>query len=162
METRQIRCLHCKQIRRRNPRVKRQNYCGDQACQQARKNAWERKKLQTDREYKAGRQSSKRIWYETRRQGSDYQSTYRQTHPAYRQSNRIKQLDRAQKRQELGETSKIVKTDALSSQLIDKQGVVVIFVRQKTDGRKIVKTDTISSQVLDKASVIQMLWPDSS
>ena len=162
MESTQIRCLHCKQTKRRNRRVKHQNYCGDKACQQARKNAWERHKLQIDGEYKAGRQESKRIWYETNRRGADYQSTYRQSHAAYRQSNRVKQLDRAQKRQELGEATKIVKTDAISSQLIDKQGVVVIFVRQKTDGKKIVKTDTISSQVLDKGSLMQMLWPDSS
>ena len=162
MESTQIRCLHCKQTKRRNRSVKRQNYCGDKACQQARKNAWERNKLQTDGEYKAGRQASKRIWYETRHQGAAYQSTYRKSHPFYRQSNRVKQLDRAQKRKELGEASKIVKTDAISSQLIDKQGVVVIFVRQKTEGKKIVKTDAISSQVLDKGTLMRMLWPDSS
>lgn len=162
MESTQIRCVQCKQTKRRNRRVKGQKYCGSGACQQARKNAWEWNKLQTDSVYKARRAASKRRWSQKDRQGSDYQCTYRQSHPAYQESNRIKQRGRAEKGKELAPATKIVKTDAISSQVLDKQGVVVIFVQQRTDGKKIVKTDALSSQVLDRRSLIQMLWPDSS
>ncbi len=153
----ELRCLHCKQTKRRNRRVKGQKYCGDNACQQARKNAWERHKLQRDRDYKASRAASKRRWYETNRQGADYQSTYRKSHPDYIASNRLKQRNRAQNGKESAEASKIVKTDALSPQLVDKQGVVVILVSQKKDEKKIVKTDVLSSQVIDKELLMQIL-----
>ena len=162
MKKSELRCLHCNQIKGRNRRVKGQKYCGDKKCQQARKNAWERQNLQRDAEYKATRQASKRRWYETNRQGADYQSTYRKTHPDYIASNRVKQRKRAEKGSALAAGSKIVKTDALIPQLVDNQGLVVILVSPKTDARKIVKTDALSSQVIGKELLMQMLWPDSS
>jgi len=161
VESTHIRCLHCNESKRRNLRVKGQKYCGSRGCQQARKNTWERNKLQRDAEYKTLRAASKRQWYQTHHQGSDYQRAYRKSHPDYIESNRLKQRVRAEKGKELATASKIVKTDALSSQMLDKQGVVVIFVQQKTDGKKIVKTDALSSQVLDRRSLMHMLWPDS-
>ena len=162
MKTTHIQCLHCNQIKGRNRRIKVQKYCGASACQQARKNAWERDKLQRDSAYKSSRVASKRRWYETNRQGAEYQSTYRKSHPEYKESNLAKQRDRAQRCKDIGTGSKIVKTDALSSQLADKQGLMIILVSQKTDAKKIVKTDALGSHIIDGQALIQMLWPDSS
>lgn len=48
-----FRCVCCRRIRPVNPRVKDQEYCGIKSCQQARKNKWQREKLQTDPDYEA-------------------------------------------------------------------------------------------------------------
>jgi hypothetical protein len=114
-----------------------------------------------DPEYKSNRSSSKRKWSGTNRQGASYQSMYRQAHPIYNETNREKQRYRVQKGEEMAEARKIVKTDAISLQVLDRQGVVFILVKQKTDGKKIVKTDAISLQVLDRRILMQMLCPDS-
>jgi hypothetical protein len=53
-----FRCACCRRILRRNSRVKKQQYCGAKACQQARKNRWQREKQQTDVDYRVNKKES--------------------------------------------------------------------------------------------------------
>ena len=50
-----IQCAapHCRRILNPDPRVKNQRYCGEKACQRARKRQWQKEKLAVDPDYKA-------------------------------------------------------------------------------------------------------------
>ena len=85
MEPITFRCACCRRIRRKNPRVKKQKYCGDKRCQQARKNKWQREKLEADSDYRAGKRESQRAW---REDNPDYWKQYRARHPGYCKRNR--------------------------------------------------------------------------
>lgn len=144
-------CHHCGERKRRNRGLKgRQKYCGSSRCQQARKNKWERGKLGDDAVYKSKRSASKKRWYETDRQGAAYQAHYRKTHPEYVEQNRKKQKIRNQKRTKHGVAEKIVKTDALSAQSVDIQGVYLLVpYGKRKEVEKIVKTDALLVQLVD-------------
>lgn len=88
-----FRCVCCRRIRHRNPRVKNQRYCGDKRCQQARKSKWEKEKLQTDPDYRINKKECQERW---KQKNPDYWKQYRQTHPEYRRRNRRMQLRRDQ------------------------------------------------------------------
>ncbi len=147
-----FKCGHCRRRCKKNPCLKGgQKYCGEKACQQARKNAWERNKLQTDPAYNAKRQASKRKWYK-KRPGHKYQSEYRETHPGYCKENRRKQVSRNRKRQIPASPPKIVKTDALNPESVTTQGLYVLSPYEKpsnkTGTKKIVKTDALIVQIV--------------
>ncbi len=77
------------------PQVPQQKYCSRKACQQARKNEWNRKKFATDpdyREYKRAAQEKRK------RDNPDYWKEYRARNPAYAQKNRDQQRLRNRKR----------------------------------------------------------------
>ena len=61
-QIKKIRCRHCRRLVRENPRIKNQDYCGEKACQQARKNAWRRKQRAEDPEYRRGEEESREKW----------------------------------------------------------------------------------------------------
>ena len=111
-------CRHCQTPHPKNPRHKNQKYCSSPLCQQARKNAWERRRLKADADYKESRKAQKRKWYK-QHPGDQYQANYRSTHPIYQNSNREKQRLRNRKRVQDVSVSKIVKTDALIVQMVD-------------------------------------------
>ena len=50
-----------------NPRVKDQRFCGQQACQRARKTQWQSAKLLSDPEYLENQRDACRAWRETHR-----------------------------------------------------------------------------------------------
>ena len=136
-------CCHCKRICRKNVRLKGdQHYCGSKACQQARKNQWERDKLSRDSTYRLKRCASKKAWY-GEHHGDRYQSAYRANHPDYVSGNREKQRLRGSKEtkiaMEVGE--KIVKTDALLSESFVSQGFYELIPYKQTCLENIVKTD---------------------
>ena len=89
-----FRCVCCKRIQPRNPRVKNQKYCGVKSCQQARKNKWQREKLQTDPDYRADKREVQQSW---RARNSDYWKRYRYKNPDYCERNCRLQRERDKK-----------------------------------------------------------------
>lgn len=143
-----ILCCHCNKKVQKNPRVKDQRYCSSRPCQQARKNAWERSKLQTDPEYKDSRRQQKLSWYK-KTPGDQYQSTYRLTHCDYQQTNRIKQRSRYREKEKDASVPKIVKTDASTGKM-ELEGTLYVLVPYSSfKGKKIVKTDTLMVKIVD-------------
>ena len=90
-----LRCVCCKRIRPRNPRVKNQKYWGAKSCQQARKNKWQREKLRTDPDYRADKLDIQQSW---RARNSDYWKRYRDKNPDYCERNCRLQRERDKKR----------------------------------------------------------------
>lgn len=120
-------CRHCKERYIKNTRLKKgQRYCGSNACQQERKNKWERERSRSDKSYRTRRQASKSNWYNTH-QGYIYQRDYRSSHPEYVISNRQKQHFRNHKPTESAIPCQIVKTDALISNLLANSDFHVIL-----------------------------------
>jgi len=155
-------CRHCRIRHRKNPRLKGlQQYCNAKACQQARKNKWEREKLKKDPVYKAKRRESKKRWY-THHPGDRYQSAYRKTHPLYCENNRAKQGPRNQERILSCPAGKIVKTDALIQENLSRQGLYILFPCKNPGAKKIVKTDALIVQMLGGAEIAGDFLQDSS
>jgi hypothetical protein len=146
--SKKFKCLKCQKWHNKNPRIKfNQCYCGSKECQQARKNSWEKEKLQKDTAYKALRQAAKKKSY-SGRHGYKYQIEYRNKHPGYNTNNRQRQNSRNKKRTSPSPKLKIVKTDALNSTTIATQGLYVLIPYQSTDAKKIVKTDALIVRVV--------------
>ena len=72
-----------------------QEYCGDPACQKARKMNWRRGKLANDKDYKDYQKDSQKKWQS---KNKDYWRNYRKRNPQYTRQNRIKQKERNRKR----------------------------------------------------------------
>lgn len=60
-------CSCCHLTLPANPRIKDQHFCGQPACQRARKTQWQRAKLLSDREYLDNQRDACRAWRETHR-----------------------------------------------------------------------------------------------
>jgi hypothetical protein len=72
------RCIHCRQVFVPNPRIKHQEYCGRQVCQNARKAKWQRQKMALDSDYQLNQKDAQHQWQE---KNADYWDKYRQSHP---------------------------------------------------------------------------------
>ena len=145
--TRTFVCVHCKSGSEQNPRLKgKQHYCGKEICRQARKNKWERDKLQNNPCYKSKRKASKRKWYGAY-PGDRYQASYRETHPEYVASCREKQRQRNRERATNASAEKIVKTDALISESLSCSGLYMLLPYQTGKQEKIVKTDALIVEI---------------
>jgi hypothetical protein len=70
-----FRCRHCKKLR--NKRSKEQHYCGSEACQKARKNAWRRSRLKADADYRANQRASTQAWLDSQGGSGAYYRNYR-------------------------------------------------------------------------------------
>ena len=103
-----IQCAapHCRRILDSDPRVKNQRYCGEKACQRARKRQWQKEKLAADPDYKANQRDCQVEWH---RRHPGYYRKYRQEHPRYCERNTLLQTCRNAK------TRVIAKMDALKS-----------------------------------------------
>ena len=97
MDYGKFRCRHCGKLRRR--RTAEQSYCGESACQKARKNAWRRAKYSTDADYRANQRESTNTWLAEQGGSAAY-------HRAYR---------RKQKESEPAESIPAVRSEALAS-----------------------------------------------
>jgi hypothetical protein len=156
-----FQCKHCRKRTKKNPRIKEgQHYCGSEACQQARKNAWEREKINRDGLYRTRLRASKKQWRKQPR-GYLYQRKYRVTHPDYVQSNRGKQLKRNQKRKILLTGEQIVKTDALRSEKPIPSGLYTLIPYRTDTFGKIVKTDALIVQLSGIQKNTAQLYSDS-
>lgn len=117
MEKITFRCVCCRRIRPRNPRVKNQSYCGDKRCQQARKSKWQRERQQTDPDYQTNKKESQEIWSQ---KNPDYWKQYRREHPEYCRRNRQMQLIRDRSRRiNASCDDHLAKMDTLNSFLND-------------------------------------------
>ena len=103
-------CMHCQVFF--VPRNKAQTYCSAPECQRARKAKWQRDKLASDPEYRAGQKLAKQKWARGR---PDYWTEYREKHPDKTDRNRALQKVRDQKRRHEAPGSKetiLAKMDA--------------------------------------------------
>jgi len=101
-----IPCCHCGRYFPPSPRQKKQLYCSEKACQQARKAAWQRKKMIRDPVYRANQKQSQADW---QGRNADYWKRYRATHPEQADRNRGLQKVRNKRRHSRG----VDKMDAL-------------------------------------------------
>jgi hypothetical protein len=88
-----VLCAHCSQLF--TPRNKRQSYCSKAKCQRARKASWQRIKIKTDPDYRAGQRLSWKKWAQN---NPDYWKTYRRLNPQKAERNRILQSIRNRRR----------------------------------------------------------------
>ena len=137
-----FRCACCKRIRRRNPRVKNQRYCGDKRCQQARKTKWQRERQQTDPDYRTNKKESQRVW---KQKNPGYWKQYRRRHPEYCRRNRKTQGIRDRnKRKNVSCGEPLVKMDTLD-----------LFLNADTEsyficpaGNDLVKSDALAVKII--------------
>lgn len=82
MDYGRFRCRHCRKLQRK--RTVDQRYCGTQACQKARKNAWRRGKYAQDFDYRANQRDSTNAWLGERGGSAAYYRAYRKSrkHPS--------------------------------------------------------------------------------
>ena len=99
-------CVHCRRLFIANPRVKNQKYCSRDRCQRARKSRWQQRKIATDADYRKNQKDSQQTW---QTQHPDYWRQYRDSHPQYRERNRMLQKQRDAKRR----AKHLAKMDAL-------------------------------------------------
>lgn len=140
MEQVTFRCACCRRIVRRNLRVKMQQYCGAKACQQARKNKWQREKLQTDPDYRVNKRESQQTWQKT---NTAYWRQYRSRNPEYRKCNRHLQQARDKKRSQT-KGDDLAKKDALSQYFNDTSTTYYIYA----DGESLAKKDALSVKII--------------
>ena len=134
-------CRHCGIKVLSNKKLKHliQYYCGDKACQAARKLCFERHKYKTNPLFRSQKLQSARDRKKKQADQGDplacsrYQRDYRASHPEYVLENRQKQRARnAQKAGKTIEETKIVNPDAFMSKMIDMELVTKaqpMFVR---------------------------------
>lgn len=103
------RCKNCHRVLNRNPRVKKQDYCGRASCQRARKRHWQTQKVQNDPDYRKNKKAAQDKWSEA---NPDYWKNYRQRNPKYCARNRLLQRDRDVKRR----SRRLAKMDALKGE----------------------------------------------
>lgn len=75
MEKQRFRCRHCGKIKVQ--RVLEQKYCGERACQQARRNAWRRDKYAEDVDYRRNQEASTAAWLSSQGGAAAYYRQYR-------------------------------------------------------------------------------------
>lgn len=97
------------------PRNKKQSYCSKPECQKKRKAEWQKKKVQTDSEYRESQKLSHKKWLSD---NPDYWKNYRQQNPLKAQRNRTLQYVRNKRSRQKGspmECRAIAKMDARKS-----------------------------------------------
>lgn len=87
-------CVACGQAFDPKPHVANQTYCSSPDCQRARRQNWQRNKLQDDPHYRQNQQSAQQAWSQ---RNPDYWRRYRETHPEYVDRNRARQHARDEK-----------------------------------------------------------------
>ena len=155
-------CRHCGKEVPSNKRLKHliQYYCGEKACQAARKQSFERHKYKTNTFFR----SKKLQQYHDRMKkkadegdlffASRYQHSYRASHPLYVEDNREKQRQRnARKRDKISKEAKIVNPDTLIAKQIDND---MVYAMIEVDYKKIVNPDTFMTQLADMESITKV------
>lgn len=140
MEQVTFRCACCRRILRKNSRVKKQQYCGAKACQQARKNRWQREKQQTDVDYRVNKRESQQAWLKTI---PTYWRQYRSRNPEYRKRNRQLQQARDKKRIRTA-ADHLAKKDTLSQYFNDTTTTYYIYA----GGENLAKMDALSVKII--------------
>jgi hypothetical protein len=152
-------CRHCGRTTLANKKLKHlnQQYCGDPVCQKARKLSFERHKYRFNGTFRSNKLQQSRDRKNTQRGqgnpfvGSEYQRSYRATHPEYVLKNRYQQQQRNhQKRCKTSNEPKIVNPDTSMLQKIDNDKVYAMIA---VDYKKIVNPDAFMSKIIDMESV---------
>ena len=151
-------CRHCGRHVLKNRKLKHleQHYCGEKACQAARKQRFDREKYRTNSSFryeKLQRSLDRFKTKEDRVVRASYQRNYRASHPDYVIENRQKQ--RARNARKAGKTmheTKIVNPDALMLQKPDNDTVYAMIA---VDYKKIVNPDALMSEMTDMKTVIK-------
>jgi hypothetical protein len=155
-------CRHCGKEVPSNKKLKHliQYYCGDKACQAARKLSFERHKYKTNPSFRSHKlQSARDRKKKQADEGnplacSQYQRDYRASHPEYVLDNRQKQQARnARKACKTIEEPKIVNPDTLMLQTPDNDTVYAMIA---VDYKKIVNPDAFMSKIIDMESVTKV------
>ena len=128
-------CRHCGKKVQSNKKLKHliQRYCGEKACQAARKLSFERHKYKTNALFRSNKLRHARDRKKKQATGgnpqacSRYQEDYRASHPDYVLENRQKQRARnALKSGKTMQETKIVNPDAYMSEMIDMESVIKV------------------------------------
>ena len=85
------RCQCCGITFSPRPQVPKQEYCSEQACQRARKRAWQKERRRRDPDYRENQREAQKRWVERH---PDYWREWRRRHPEYRERNRHEQTKR--------------------------------------------------------------------
>lgn len=148
-------CRHCGKEVPSNKKLKHldQYYCGEKACQAARKLIFERHKYKTNPSFRSRKLQQNRDRKKKQAdQGSplacsQYQRDYRASHPEYVVDNRQKQRERhARKSGKTIREPKIVNPDALMLKTPDNDTVYAMIA---VDYKKIVNPDAFMSRIID-------------
>lgn len=99
------RCLGCGLGFRPRPQTPGQLYCGENACQRARRRRWHRAKRQSDPDYRDNQRRAQQGWAARHRA---YWREWRARHPGYCDRNRTQQQLRNERRR----AAAIAKMDA--------------------------------------------------
>ncbi|MEI7989911.1 MAG: hypothetical protein WCI88_12810 [Chloroflexota bacterium] len=154
-------CRHCGRKVISNKKLKHldQYYCGEKACQSARKLLFDRQKYKTNPTYRSQKlQNAHDRKKKQADQGSplacsQYQRDYRASHPGYVADNRQKQQARnARKAGKTIRETKIVNPDAFMSQQPENDTVYAMIA---VDYKKVVNPDAFMSKMIDIKSVIK-------
>jgi len=89
------RCAACGRVFRPRSQVREQRYCGLPACRRERRRRWQSNKRRGDADYRHNQALAQRAWAAAH---ADYWRHYRQSHPAYRERNRLQQRQRDRRR----------------------------------------------------------------
>ena len=152
-------CRHCGIKVQSNKRLKhlKQHYCGDKACQAARKLSFERHKYKTNAFFRSNKLRHVRDRKKKQaEQGNPlacslYQRDYRASHPDYVLENRQKQRVRnALKAGKTIQETKIVNPDRYMSQQPEND---IVYAMIAVDYKKIVNPDAFMSKMIDMESV---------
>lgn len=134
----QIRCAHCGRQFSPNPRVKKQRYCGERACQNTRKRLWQKEKLATDLDYKENLRDSQKAWCS---RNPHYWKDYRRDHPDYTRRNR--ELQKLRDRGLCSRSVDLAKMDALEQPPTVKPGTYYLI----PDSMDLAKMDASAQKV---------------
>jgi hypothetical protein len=152
-------CRHCGRTILTNKKLKHllQQYCGDKTCQTGRKLRFERHKYKTNSAFRSAKLQRVRDRRKTLLRegkpffGSQYQSSYRSSHPEYVLENRLRQRERnTRKRRKSKDDCKIVNPDTLIAKQIDND---MVYAMIAVDYQKIVNPDAFMSQLAGMESI---------
>lgn len=139
-------CVCCGQSFAPRPQVPNQSYCSDPACQQARRQLWQRNKMRTDPDYRDNQRRSQRAWLERHPQ---YWRNYRGANPQYVDRNRIRQRNKNGSRQNIG-LAKMDESDLLKRLPGLYKIALVTGASAALDGRVIVELTPVCVDCLCK------------
>jgi hypothetical protein len=83
-----LRCAHCNDLFTPAPQVPKQTYCSKPNCQKERRKQWQKKRLQSDPDYRANQSRAQKAWTE---KNPHYWRELRQTGPDYGNSDPVEQ-----------------------------------------------------------------------
>jgi hypothetical protein len=131
------RCAACGKAFRPCPRVRDQQYCGDEECRRTRRRRWQRAKRQDDADYRDNQGRAQRAWA---RESSAYWQGYRSGHPDYAQANREKQRQRDCRRR----AANLAKMDSIGTFSSVPSGTYLLVPQGE---EKLAKMDSIMVEI---------------